>query len=164
MGARPQAIERVYRSRYVAFRNTLATVTGSRDTAREVVQEAFARALARRHEFRADDSREGSLEAWIWRIALRLALDETRERQHEPLEDPIANQPAANGHDPRVAAALRSLPPRRRLVVFLRFFADLTYAEIAEICGITEGAVAATIAQGRESLERALHEEGVANG
>lgn len=164
MGARPQAIERVYRSRYVAFRNTLAILTGSSDSAREVVQEAFARALARRQDFRADDSREGSLEAWIWRIALRLALDGTREREHDALEDSVADAPAANGHDPRIAAAIRSLPPRRRLVVFLRFFADLTYAEIAEICGITEGAVAATIAQGRESLERALHEEGVTNG
>jgi RNA polymerase sigma factor (sigma-70 family) len=51
---------------------------------------------------------------------------------------------------------LRSLPPRRRLVVFLRHYADLSYAEIASACGIAEGTVAATLAQARADLAAAL--------
>jgi RNA polymerase sigma-70 factor (ECF subfamily) len=47
---------------------------------------------------------------------------------------------------------VRVLPPRRRLVVFLRYFADLPYAEIAAIAGISEGTVAATLAQAHEEL------------
>ena len=53
---------------------------------------------------------------------------------------------------------MRRLPPRRRLVVFLRFFGDLSYAQIAEVCGISEGTVAATLAQARDELSAALDE------
>ena len=38
-------IEQLYRTQYVAFRNGMAGVTGSYESARDVVQEAFARAL-----------------------------------------------------------------------------------------------------------------------
>ena len=57
---------------------------------------------------------------------------------------------------------MRALPPRRRLVVFLRYFADLSYAEIAEIAGVSEGTVAATLAQAKEELLGLLNGEEVA--
>jgi DNA-directed RNA polymerase specialized sigma24 family protein len=41
-------------------------------------------------------------------------------------------------------------------MVFLRFYADLSYAEIAEACGVSEGTVAATLAQARGGLADAL--------
>ena len=66
-------IEDVYRRRHQAFGNAVACLTGNRDSAVDVVQEAFARALARREQFRGD----GSLEAWIWRIAIRTALEQS---------------------------------------------------------------------------------------
>ena len=55
--------------------------------------------------------------------------------------------------------ALRALPPRRRLVFFLRYFADLSYEEIAAACGISEGTVAAALAQARAAVAEALGEE-----
>jgi RNA polymerase sigma-70 factor, ECF subfamily len=155
--ARAKAIEGLYRARYVAFRNGIATVTGSYDGARDVVQEAFARAWRERGQFRG----EGSLEGWVWRIALRAAL-ETRRNGSVPLSsetfDPVVVQPE---RDPELASALRRLPPRKRLVVFLRYFADLSYAEIGEACGISEGTVAATLAQARASLFEELSEKGL---
>jgi RNA polymerase sigma-70 factor, ECF subfamily len=48
--------------------------------------------------------------------------------------------------------------PRRRLVVFLRYFADLSYAEIAEVLGVSEGTVAASLAQARAALRERLTE------
>ncbi len=60
--------------------------------------------------------------------------------------------------DPALALALRSLPPLRKLVVFLRYFADLSYAEIAEVCGVSEGTVGATIAQALAALQEAMKE------
>jgi RNA polymerase sigma factor (sigma-70 family) len=63
--------------------------------------------------------------------------------------EPVVVEPE---RDPELEAALRSLPPRKRLVVFLRYFADLSYADIAEACGISEGTVAATLAQARATL------------
>jgi RNA polymerase sigma-70 factor (ECF subfamily) len=58
--------------------------------------------------------------------------------------------------DPELAEALKALPPRRRLIVFLRYFGDLSYGEIAELCGISEGTVAATLAQAHSSLKPTL--------
>jgi RNA polymerase sigma-70 factor (ECF subfamily) len=152
---RAREIEELYGRRYLAFRNTLATVTGSYESARDVVQEAFAQALRKRRQFRGD----GSLEAWVWRIAFRLALGERGGNRTVSLDlvaEPALVEPE---RDPELAAAVRALPPRRRLVVFLRYFADLSYAEIAEVCGINEGTVAATLAQARATLLAALEKE-----
>jgi RNA polymerase sigma-70 factor (ECF subfamily) len=148
------ALEDVYRRRYVGFRNALATVTGSNDTARDAVQEGFARALRSQSEFRG-----GSLEAWVWRIALRAALDgRHRDRPLTGLGEPELLEPE---RDPELAAAIRALAPRRRLIVFLRYFADLSYAQIAEACEVSEGTVAATLAQAHEALADAIGRRGV---
>ena len=48
-----------------------------------------------------------------------------------------------------LAEALRTLPPKRRLIVFLHYFADLSYAQIAQACGVQEGTVGATLTQAR---------------
>jgi len=45
MASAESLIEELYRDRYVGFRNALAPIVGSADAARDVVQEAFARAL-----------------------------------------------------------------------------------------------------------------------
>lgn len=147
MDARTKALEQLYREQYVSFRNGVAPVVGSYDEARDVVQEAFARALRSRSDFRG----EGSLRAWVWRIALRVAL-EKRRRSHESVVDVLDPQLVESERDPELAAALRRLPTRKRLVVFLRYFADLSYAEIAEIGGISEGTVAAALSQARAAL------------
>jgi RNA polymerase sigma-70 factor (ECF subfamily) len=149
-------LERLYRERFGAFRNALAPVVGSYDEARDVVQEAFARALRAQASFRGT----GSLQAWVWRIALRTATEQRQPSRATPsqLLDPQLVEPE---RDPALAAALRQLPPRKRLVVFLRYFADLSYAEIAEACGISEGTVSATLTQARAALSEQLETEGL---
>ena len=144
------AIEDVYIRRYAGFRRGVSALVGA-ELAHDAVQEAFARALRRRAQFAGD----GPLDAWIWRIVVRTALD-MRATRGDAVEGPPDVAPAAAERDPELAAAVRSLPPRRRLVVFLRYFADLSYAEIAEACGMKEGTVAATLAQAHGELRRAL--------
>jgi RNA polymerase sigma-70 factor, ECF subfamily len=152
-----RALEDLYVVRYTSFRNALATVTGSRETARDVVQEAFARALAARDSFRG----EGPLAAWVWRIAMRVALERRNCDETWPVDgiDPQLVEPE---RDPELAAALRRLPPRRRLIVFLRYFGDFSYAEISAACGVSEGTVAASLAQARAELRHTLVQEGAA--
>ncbi|HEY7345309.1 MAG TPA: RNA polymerase sigma factor [Gaiella sp.] len=150
-------IERLYRERYVRFRNGVATITGSHESARDAVQEGFARALQSRDQFRGD----GSLEGWVWRIVLRCALRSARSDATYVSLDEVDPQLVEDERDPVLATAIRSLTPRRRLVVFLRYFADLRYETIAEICEIDTGTVAATLAQARRALAESLEEEGV---
>ncbi|MFL5931256.1 MAG: RNA polymerase sigma factor [Gaiellaceae bacterium] len=161
MDAKADALERIYRTRYVSFRNGLAPIVGSYDEARDVVQEAFARALRSRADFRG----EGSLQAWVWRIALRVAFDRRRRGSEATLEladvlEQLDPQLIEADRDQELSYALRRLPPRKRLVVFLRYFADLSYAEIAEVAGIAEGTVAATLSQARAALMEQLSMEG----
>lgn len=152
MDARARALEELYRRRYVAFRNVLATVTGSHETARDAVQDAFATALRRRGELRD----ERALEPWVWRIAFRIGLGLRADSGRLALNGSLDPVVIEDERDPELADAVRALPPRRRLLVFLHYFADLPYAEIAALCGISEGTVAATLAQARAELENAL--------
>jgi RNA polymerase sigma-70 factor (ECF subfamily) len=152
-----RAIEELYRERYSRFLNTLATITGSWDLAHDAVQETFARAYAARHRWRGDSS----LETWVWRIGLRTALGFRGELESARLNGSFDPALADPERDPQLAAAVRALSPKRRLVVFLRYFADLSYADIARICGTSEGTVGATLAQAQESLHEALTEEEV---
>jgi RNA polymerase sigma-70 factor, ECF subfamily len=147
MGGLELDLEDLYRRRHGAFQVMLASVTGSVESARDVVQEAFAQALRDQNGFRGD----GSLEAWVWRIAFRVAVGskESRELALDEMPEVAFVDPS---RDPSLAAAVRELPPQRRIVIFLRYFADLSYADIGEILGIAEGTVAATLSQARQQL------------
>jgi DNA-directed RNA polymerase specialized sigma24 family protein len=132
MGRIDSDLEELYRRRQGAFQVMLASVTGSVESARDVVQEAFAQALRDQNGFRGDGSRE-------------LSVDEVPEVAF-----------VDKNADPMFAAAVRELPPQRRMAIFLRYFADLSYAEIGETLGIAEGTVAATLSQAHRQLGAAL--------
>lgn len=149
-------LEALYETRYVSFRNALATVTGSRESARDAVQETFARALAGCEGRRPD----GCLAAWVWKIAYRVALEQQRRRDLAFAADEPEPQLLEPERDPQLEAAIRRFSPRRRLIVFLRYFGDFSYAEIAAACDVSEGTVAATLAQAHAELRAELEQEG----
>ena len=146
MGRLDPDIEDLYRRRHGAFQVMLASVTGSVESAGDVVQEAFAQALRHQDGFRGD----GSLEGWVWRIAFRTAIGSigSRELVGEIPEVGFVDE----SRDPELVAAVRHLPPQRRMAIFLRYFADLSYAQIGEILGIAEGTVKATLFKAHEQL------------
>jgi RNA polymerase sigma factor (sigma-70 family) len=146
---RVDAIEDVYHRRYAGFCRGAAALVG-RDLAHDVVQEGFARALRRRRQYAGS----GTLDGWVWRIIVRVAIDARRRKSAEPGWPDEAVFEAER--DPALVTAIRSLPERRRLVVFLRYFADLSYAEIADARGVAEGTVAATLARAHADLKDAL--------
>lgn len=156
MGALDRDLEDLYRRRHRAFHRALTTVTRDPEAARDVVQEAFARALVKQRDFRG----EGTLEGWVWRIALRLAIGSkgSRELATDEIPETELAEPARN---PALHAALQELPSQRRLVVFLRYYADLGYEQIAEVVGIAPGTVAATLSQAHAQLGAALRAEEV---
>ncbi len=58
-----------------------------------------------------------------------------------------------------VVKALRGLPVRQREAIVLRYYADLSEAEIADTMGISRGAVKSHTARGMASLRAALEQE-----
>lgn len=152
-------LEALYRTRFPAFLRTATAILGEREAARDVVQESFATAVRRRDDFRGD----GTLEAWLWRILVNTARTAGRARRLRDAASLVPEHaPAANGRPDPDAAAVRAyvaaLPERQRLVVFLRYFADLDYARIAEALEIRPGTVAATLNAAHAALRRRLEE------
>jgi RNA polymerase sigma factor (sigma-70 family) len=148
-------LEALYRSRFDVFARVAASVTGDSERARDAVQEAFATAVRKRGSFRG----EGPLEAWVWRIVLNAAWSDVRRGVPAVGYD---EPPAANGHaerDAELRVALARLPERQRTAVFLRYYADLDYAAIAEALGISAGTVAATLNAAHASLRTRLEKE-----
>jgi RNA polymerase sigma factor (sigma-70 family) len=156
MAARTSELEALYRAKRAGFRNGATLLLEDRELARDVVQEGFVQAIARRKTFRG-----GSLEAWVWQIIKRKALDRRRAPLVGPLEDELDVGLLPSSADPDLTAAIRALPPRRRLIVFLRYFADLPYDAIAELAGVAPGTVGAALSQAHEELRSTLQPEGV---
>jgi RNA polymerase sigma-70 factor (ECF subfamily) len=154
-GATPAEIEAVYRGRFRTFLFSVTAFLGDGEAALDVVQDGFALALRKRRGYR----REGSLEAWLWRIVLNAARDRRRAGgrlvalpRFEATED-------LRLHDDDVQASLLALPERQRLAVFLRYYADLSYEQIAEALGIRTGTVAASLHAAHATLRRYLIKE-----
>jgi len=73
-GADLADIEAVYRRRLAELRRVAAAITGDRDAALDVVQDAFTTAVRQRTAFRGD----GTVDAWLWRIVVNEARAATR--------------------------------------------------------------------------------------
>ena len=154
MGASIDELETVYRERLTEFRRVASAIVGDTERGRDAVQEAFATAVRRRSQFR----RQAPLEAWIWRIVIRRAHDESRRRPARSLGTPETTTDSHGEGDARVAAAIGTLTPRQRLVVFLRYYADLDYTAVADALEISPGTVAATLNTIHRLLRRNLEE------
>jgi RNA polymerase sigma-70 factor (ECF subfamily) len=155
MRAKFAEVEAVYRQRLPELRRVAAAVSGDREAAPDLVQEAFVRAVRALPTF---DGR-GSLEAWLWRIVVNTARNHRRDLQ-PTAELSEAGLAASNGHAPSesaaVAAAVSALPERQRLVLFLRYYGDLDYAAIGHALEISPGTVGATLHTARSALQQLL--------
>jgi len=150
-------IESLYRERFADFVAVAASIVGERESAREAVQDAFASVVRSRRDFR----REAPVEAWVWRAVINAARKKKRRYALE-VRARVA-PPALNGNAPdqgisEVATLVAALPERQRLVLFLRYYADLDYRRIAEILGVRVGTVSASLHAAHRTLRRALNE------
>ena len=146
-----EEIERVYRTGYPTYLRVACAITDSPDLGHDAVQEAFVRAIRSRGSFRA----RGSLEGWIWRIVVNAARDR-RVPAVASLVEETSIEPR-EGHSV-LREAIARLPERQRIAVFLRYFADLDQASIAQALGVRPGTVAATLHAARETLRQSLEE------
>ena len=156
-----EAVERVYRDRYAEFLRVCVALTGSVEAGHDAVQEGFARGLRSLPPRLAPEA----VEAWLWRVVANAARDQRRRAtvrmagavrlRREPGVTPATA--AADGTG--IGAALAGLGERQRLIVFLRYYADLSYDQIAAALEIRPGTVAATLNAAHTALRSALAKE-----
>ena len=155
-GASQAAIEAVYVDRYASFLRLGYALLGNVDSAREAVQETFAVALRERASFRGD----GSLDGWLWTTMLNVCRQEQRRRRRFTSEE--APEPSTNGHPSEwreLRVLIAALPDQERHALFLRYYAELSQDEIADVLGVRPGTVGAALNHARNKLRSALRPE-----
>ena len=144
--------------------------------AADATQEVFLAAWRSRDRYRPES---GSLPAWIMGIARFKVIDILRSDGRTPMSvdmtgsgesreaDGLGGTPSENvaisltGERMLLAEAIKQLPDRAQEMIRLKFFEDLTQAQIAERCDLPLGTVKSDI---RRSLVRLrLHLEGFQN-
>jgi RNA polymerase sigma-70 factor (sigma-E family) len=141
----------------VLFRGALV-LTGDRQAAEDLVQETLERACRKWRTIVAKDAPD----AYVRRIMVNLANDRWRRfRRMTPYQD--SGDRAAPGDQygqvdtrDQLVRALQGLPMRMRTVVVLRYFHDLSDAEIAADLGISPSTVRSQLARGIDKLRGLL--------
>jgi RNA polymerase sigma-70 factor (ECF subfamily) len=145
------------------YRAVLAVVQSPED-AQEVIQDASIRAWRQLGGLREVDK----WPAWFRRIAVRQAIDRAnrqgRKRLHEIDLDSMDVEPArdpSSGWADRVAvmSALRQLPPDDRVLLGLRFGADLEVADVAAALNIPLGTAKSRLHRALGRLAAAMGDE-----
>lgn len=128
-------------------------VVHNEDRANDLFQETFVKVITRLQEGRYVDS--GKFGAWIMRIAHNVIMDWYRDerarnvvdtddgnnlsslRGNDILDTNVENRYVNNQVMKDVKRIMDSLPPTQREVVFMRFYQNLSFKEIAETTGVS---------------------------
>jgi len=153
--------------------NLLHGMLGDTADAADATQEVFLKAFRGMRSFR----RGSSLKTWLYRIAIREALNQRRwwwrhRRREVPIETEDENGPrtlelpdsedspfdrlAARELQAVVHRALAGIPEVFRSAVILRDLEGLSYEEVAEVLEVSEGTVKSRILRGRRALAEVL--------
>lgn len=153
-----EELERVYRTRFAQMLAVARGLTGDAEAAREAVQDAFAAMLAG-----AGPRDVSAREAYIWRSVVNAAHDARRRRRRadrlrmrgaDAAERRTLDTPDEHG----VRRAIATLPRKQRTALLLRHYADLDYAGIARVMGVSPGTVGSTLNAAHAAMRHALRE------
>jgi RNA polymerase sigma-70 factor, ECF subfamily len=145
------------------LRRFAMSLTGSAHEADDLVQAACERAI-KAHESWEPGTR---MDAWLFRIAKNLWIDQIRRRKVEGPGLPLEDAPDITGMDGAavadlrldmadVARAIEALPADQQAVLTLICVEDLSYREAAERLDIPIGTVMSRLARARTALARHL--------
>jgi RNA polymerase sigma-70 factor (ECF subfamily) len=151
-----------------AVYNHAYRMLNNRQDAEDAVQEIFLRAYTRLESF--DPQRR--FVTWLLTITTNYCIDRLRRRRNAwlTLDDVAFWLPSSRAGPERsaldrerrelVQEALQSLPETYRQVAVLRYWQDLSYAEIAEVSGLSESAVKTRLHRARKLLAELLQQDG----
>ena len=154
------------------FRLALS-VLGSREEAEEAAQDALVRTYRGLGSF----SGQVPFQAWLYRIAVRTALNARRRRRRRLLErltppSWFGGLASAETEAPdalfarrdtriRLRATIARLPVKLQEVVVLTYLQEFTCSEVAEILNIPEGTVKSRLYRAREKLQKEIERQGL---
>lgn len=140
--------------------------SGNDASARDIVQQVFLKLFTKIGEFRS----ESIFSTWLHRITVNACLDEHRKQrrfisiddqggEEEGDENPFIESRVTIETDysmiersALVRRAVGRLKPKLRIAILLKYFEDLSYREMAEALGCSEGTVASRLNRGHREL------------
>jgi RNA polymerase sigma-70 factor (ECF subfamily) len=151
---------RIYNFAYRFLRNS--------EAAEDATQEVFVKMLKHASQFHGD----AKLSTWLFSITANWCRDYLRKADNKPKDsdDVLLMLPTSPENSPdrnlerrenelRVRKALGALTPEQREAILLSRYQGLSYAEIAQISGCSEGAVKTRVFRAMETLKKALSGE-----
>ncbi len=145
----PLTFEDLYVAEYRPMVRLSFVLLGGEGSAEEVVQEAFARVYER---WASLDNAGGYLRTCV----VNGSRDVLRRRRVARWKRPYPASPYAELGADHLGDILDRLPPRRRAAIVLRYYADLSEAEIADTLGVRRGTVKSMLHRGMAELREVL--------
>lgn len=145
----------LYESHYTSLARLALQLVGDRETAEDVVQDVFVALHRRGDPIAWDDPQRYLVTAVVnrSRSALRRRRVARAFRPDRPRTAEAADAASLRAAEhSRVLGALDRLPRRQREVLVLRYYRDLSIAEIATVLGISSGAVSTSLSRGLKAL------------
>lgn len=135
------------------------------EAAEDATQEVFVKMLRHANQFHGD----AKLSTWLFSITANWCRDYLRkaDNKSKESEDVLVTLPASAEYSPdrtleqreneqRVRRALATLTPEQREAILLSRYQGLSYAEIAQVAGCSEGAVKTRVFRAMETLKKVL--------
>jgi RNA polymerase sigma-70 factor, ECF subfamily len=134
----------------------------------DVAQDVFIKAMHEPRFFEADFK----MKAWLYRVTTNLCFNRVRDRRRRSAILETVPRPVNDGSDPidavfqgeqqeRILSAIDQLSDDHREILMLRYYSDLSYAEISDTLGIKLGTVMSRLSRARGQLVEALNGLGV---
>lgn len=129
--------------------------------AEDVAQETFLKVLAAAPRYRPS----ATFRTYFYRILTNLCINRTRKKQVTSIDDiPEVVDPSFSPVESlidkelktQVRTALDTLPPNQKAAMILRHYEGLSYAEIAQVMGVTPKAVERLLGRAGASLQARL--------
>jgi RNA polymerase sigma-70 factor (sigma-E family) len=157
--SRDEMVALLWQQHHVRLVRLAAGLTGDMGAAEEIVQDAFTTLLGRWRLLR--DPAAGH--AYLQRVVINAARRRWQRRQFLDRVSTLVARPApADDRDIALQldllAALARLPYSKRACLLLRYYADLSQAEVAQVMGVSLGTVKSQTAKGLRQLAAVLDE------
>ncbi len=159
-GDAEEALTTLYTEHYRSLVRLAATLLDDPSVSEEVVQDAYVKMYRAWNRIREPEAAIGYLRTTVLNLARSRMRRRLVARKHAP--KPMPDAPSAESgamesieHD-RVLAVLHALPARQKEVLVLRYYNDLSEAQIADTLGISKGSVKTHASRGMSTLRAQL--------